>query len=80
MCRASQRWALYQGMALAMPQSWEKERGFKPLVMAKPIRNANSTQILSSSRTFFNITKTSMGRALFQSERNAMLLIDVLRS
>jgi len=29
---------------------------------------------------FFVTTKTSMGRALLQSERNAMLLIDVLRS
>lgn len=48
-------------------------------MMAKPVRNANSTQILSSSRTFFATTKNSMGRALFQSERNATLLIDVLR-
>ena len=48
--------------------------------MAKPLRNASSTQILSSSRTFFATTSTSMGRALFQSERNALLLIDVLRS
>ena len=45
--------------------------------MAKPFRNASSTQILSSSRTFFATTSTSMGRALFQSERNALLLIDV---
>jgi putative transposase len=36
--------------------------------------------ILSSSRVFFVTTKTSMGRRLLQSERNAMLLIDVLRS
>ncbi|MHB8302611.1 MAG: REP-associated tyrosine transposase [Acidobacteriaceae bacterium] len=42
--------------------------------------HAVPSQILSSSRTFFATTKTSMGRALFQSERNALLLIDVLRS
>ena len=48
--------------------------------MAKPARHANPTQILSPSRTFFVTTKTAMGRALLQSERNATLLIDVLRS
>src|ERR1039457_5190567 len=48
--------------------------------MATPLRNANSSQILSPSRTFFVTTKTSMGRALLQSERNASLFIDVLRS
>ena len=48
--------------------------------MAKPVRNASSAQILNPARTFFATTKTSMGRALFQSERNATLLIDVLRS
>ena len=39
-----------------------------------------SSQVLSPSRTFFVTTKTSMGRALLQSERNATLLIDVLPS
>src|SRR5664280_3050393 len=48
--------------------------------MATPLRNANSSQILSPSRTFFVTTKASMGRALLQSERNASLFIDVLRS
>jgi putative transposase len=48
--------------------------------MAKPLRNANSSHIVRPSRTFFATTKTSMGRALLQSERNATLLIDVLRS
>ncbi|MGH9378352.1 MAG: REP-associated tyrosine transposase [Terriglobia bacterium] len=48
--------------------------------MARPVRNARSSQIQSPSRTFFVTTKTSMGRALLQSERNATLLIDVLRS
>jgi putative transposase len=48
--------------------------------MTRPARHAKPSQILSSSRTFFVTTKTSMGRALLQSERNATLLIDVLRS
>jgi putative transposase len=48
--------------------------------MAKPARNASSESALSSSRVFFVTTKTSMGRRLFQSERNATLLVDVLRS
>jgi putative transposase len=48
--------------------------------MARPLRNASANHILSPSRTFFVTTKTSMGRALLQSERNATLLIDVLRS
>src|ERR1035441_8412030 len=48
--------------------------------MARPARNASPDDTLSSSRIFFATTKTSMGRRLFQSERNAMLLIDVLRS
>ncbi len=48
--------------------------------MAKPIRNASPDRILSTSRTFFATAKTSMGRALFQSERTAILLVDVLRS
>lgn len=54
--------------------------GLQPLVMAKPVRNASSTKVLSNARTFFATTRTGMGRALFQSERNATLLIDVLRS
>jgi putative transposase len=48
--------------------------------MARPVRNANSRQILSPSRTFFVTTKTSMGRALLQSERNATLFVEGLRS
>jgi putative transposase len=48
--------------------------------MSKPVRNASPDQILASSRTFFVTTKTSLGRALLQSERNAMLLVDVMRS
>ncbi len=48
--------------------------------MAKPLRYAASSSVLSLERTFFVTTKTSMGRRLLQSERNAMLFIDVLRS
>jgi putative transposase len=48
--------------------------------MAHPARNACPEEVLSSSRVFFVTTKTSMARRLLQSERNAMLLIDVLRS
>ena len=48
--------------------------------MAKPLRHAAPSRILSSSRTFFVTTKTSRGQALLQSDRNANLLIDVLRS
>ncbi len=48
--------------------------------MSKPSRNTDTRQILSSSRTFFVTTKTSMARALLQSERNALLFVDVLRS
>jgi putative transposase len=48
--------------------------------MAHPARNAASASILNPSRIFFATMKTSMDRRLLQSERNANLLIDVLRS
>lgn len=48
--------------------------------MARPGRNSSSENILNPARTFFATTKTSMGRRLLQSERNAELLIEVLRS
>jgi len=48
--------------------------------MAKPTRHARPDKIVSSARTFFVTTKTSQGRSILQSERNAALLIDVLRS
>jgi putative transposase len=47
--------------------------------MARPLRNSGPEKILSPERTFFATTKTHEGRRLFQSERNANLLIDVLR-
>jgi len=48
--------------------------------MAHPARNAAPTNILNPSRNFFATTKTAMGNRLLQSERNASLLVDVLRS
>ena len=48
--------------------------------MAHPARNATPANILNPSRIFFATTKASMGKRLLQSERNASLLIDVLRS
>jgi putative transposase len=48
--------------------------------MAHPARNAVPANILNPSRIFFVTTTTSMGKRLLQSERNAGLLIDVLRS
>ena len=48
--------------------------------MAHPARNAVPANILNPSRIFFVTTTTSMGKRLLQSERNADLLIDVLRS
>jgi putative transposase len=48
--------------------------------MAHPARNACPEKVLSNTRVFFVTTTTSMARRLLQSERNAMLLIDVLRA
>ncbi len=47
--------------------------------MAKPARNARAEDIARPSRTFFATTRTHAGRRLLQSDRNATLLIDVLR-
>ena len=46
----------------------------------KPLRHASPDAAVSPARTFFVTTKTSMSRRLLQSERNATLFIDVLRS
>jgi len=48
--------------------------------MARPARNSDPAAILAPTRVFFATTKTSMGRRLLQSERNATLLVDVMRS
>ncbi len=47
--------------------------------MARPGRNSSSANVLNPARTFFATTNASLGRNLFQSERNAGLLVDVLR-
>lgn len=48
--------------------------------MARPARNARPDEVLSTARTFFATTKTYGGRCLLQSDRNATLLIEILRS
>jgi putative transposase len=48
--------------------------------MARPARNAPSEAVLSGERVFFATTKTSEARRILQPERNAVLLIEVLRS
>jgi putative transposase len=48
--------------------------------MAKPYRNGSAGPGAIYPRTFFVTTKTSMARALLQSDRNAALLVDVLRT
>jgi putative transposase len=67
-------------MTLVVPiDRQQKEWALAP-AMAIPARNSSSENILNPARTFFTTTKTSLGRRLLQSERNAGLLIDVLRS
>ena len=48
--------------------------------MARPARNAPPEAVLSGERVFFATTRTSEARRILQPERNAVLLIDVLRS
>jgi putative transposase len=48
--------------------------------MSIPARHSAPEQAARPTRTFFATTKTHMGRRLFQSERNATLLIEVLRA
>ena len=48
--------------------------------MAHPARNAVPANILNPSRIFFATTRTGMDRRLLQVERNANLLIEVLRT
>jgi putative transposase len=72
--------ALYQGMASAVPKDGQKREWALAPAMARPARNASGDSVLNPARVFFATTKTSMGRRLFQSERNASLFISVLRS
>jgi putative transposase len=48
--------------------------------MAHPVRNASAASILNPARTFFVTTSTAMSKRMFQSERNAGLMIEVLRA
>ena len=48
--------------------------------MSKLSRNAESDKIIATRRTFFVTTKCAGGRQLLQTDRNAYLLIDVLRT
>jgi putative transposase len=48
--------------------------------MAKPSRPSDPNSATGQPRTFFVTTRTAGGRSLFQTERMAELLIDVLRS
>jgi putative transposase len=48
--------------------------------MSKLSRNANPDDMVRTTRTVFVTTKTAMGKPLLQAERNANLLIDVLRT
>ncbi len=47
--------------------------------MVRPSRDTNPEKVQEGSRTFFVTSKTSMGRALLQTERMARLFMDVLR-
>jgi len=69
-----------KGTALAGPQSRRRgERALAP-AMTHPARNASAASILNPVRTFFVTTKTATGKRILQSERNAGLLIEVLRT
>jgi putative transposase len=48
--------------------------------MAIPSRKSAPAMMARPERTFFVTTKTFMGKALLQSDRNVALLVDVLRS
>jgi putative transposase len=55
--------------------------GFSPCKsMAKPKRNADAQSLRGIERTFFVTSKSIDGVNVFQLERMALLLIDVLRS
>jgi REP-associated tyrosine transposase len=70
---------LYQGTAFSRAKCVPKRIGLQPLDMSKPTRNAHPDRIPESPRTFFATTKTSQGRSLLQSDRNASLMVEVLR-
>jgi putative transposase len=48
--------------------------------MARPSRNASPDALLQPARTFFATSRTAASKRIFQVERNAEILIEVLRS
>jgi putative transposase len=68
------------GHGFSRADDTEERSGALAPAMSRPSRNSSPDDILSTTRVFFTTTKTSMGRNLLQSDRNAQLLVDVLRS
>jgi putative transposase len=58
---------------------FEKDGALAP-AMTKPARNGSPEEIARAKRTFFTSTRAHLGRRVFQSDRNANLMIEVLRS
>jgi hypothetical protein len=56
----------------------ERGRALAP-AMSKPSRPSDKSAASFSARTFFVTTRTAGGRSLFQANRMAELLIEVLR-
>jgi putative transposase len=73
-------WSFVTGHGLSRAAGCAERVGALAPAMARPSRNSASESILNPARTFFATTKSAMGKRLLQSERNAGLLIDVLRS
>jgi hypothetical protein len=68
-----------KGTALAGPKERQDKEWASAPAMAHPARNASAASVLNPARTFFVTTKTAMGKRMLQSERNAGLMIEVLR-
>jgi putative transposase len=67
-----------RGTALAVPADQQPREGFSPC-MSKLARPSNPEHASVAPRTFFVTTQTAGRRHLFQTERMANLLIEVLR-
>jgi putative transposase len=63
-----------------VPLQAEERKAALAAAMAIPSRNSSPKDVISPVRTFFATTKIAMGKRLLQSERNAELMIEVLRS
>jgi putative transposase len=73
------RW-LCQGTTLVVPKAIAKGWWASAPAMSKPSRPSDPNSATGCTRTFFTTTRTAGGKSLFQTERMANLLIDVLRS